>query len=169
MIARTYAAEAGTSGVPAFTYVDEPGLGLYRASAGKQAHQGNLRIQGAAEITGTLVVAGAITASGGIGGITNPVAGVAGGYKLARGTVTPASASHTVVTGLTTVVACAVSFKGLQTLTHLFAAGDVGNQAGAPAAGSILVKGLKPTSSTDVTPIDSSTPWSAIDWIAVGT
>jgi hypothetical protein len=168
MIARTYAAEGGTAGVPAFTYVDEPGLGLYRASAGKQAHQGNLRIQGAAEITGALTVLGTITASGGIGGITNPVAGVAASYKLARGAVVPTTAAHTVVTGLTTVVAAVVSFKGPQTLTHMFVAATIGDQAGAPAAGSIVITSLKPTGVADVSPIDASTPWSAIDWIAVG-
>lgn len=106
MIARTYAAEGGTTGTPAFTYVDEPGLGLYRAGAGKQAHQGDLWIQGAAEITGTLTVAGTLTANGGVfAGVTNPIAGVVGGYKRAG----------------------------------------------------------------DVSPIDATTPWSAIDWIAVGT
>ena len=95
--------------------------------------------------------------------------GVAAGYKVARGTVTPTSASHTVVTGLTTVVAAVASLKGAPTLTHMFTAADIGDQAGTPAAGSILVKSYKPTGVADVTPIAATTPWSAVDWICIGT
>src|SRR5574341_192493 len=97
------------------------------------------------------------------------VQGVAAGYKVARGSVTPTSASHTVVTGLTTVVAVVVQFKGAPTLTHMFNSGDIGDQAGTPAAGSFLLKSYKPTASGDVTPIASTTPWAAVDWIAIGT
>lgn len=95
--------------------------------------------------------------------------GVAAGYKLARGTVTPTSGSHTVATGLATVVAAVACLKGAPTLTHMFVAADIGDQAGAPAAGSILIKSYKPTTSGDVTPIAATTPWSAVDWIAIGT
>ena len=118
---------------------------------------------GALQIAGvdkTAVLAAAVAA---------PVAGVAAGYKVARGTVTPTSASHTVVTGLTTVVAVVVSFKGAPSLTHMDVAGNIGDQAGTPAAGSILITSTKPTATGNVTPIDATTPWSAIDWIAVGT
>lgn len=95
--------------------------------------------------------------------------GVAAGYKIARGTLTPVSASDTVVTGLATVVAAVASLKGAPSLTHMFVAADIGNQAGAPAAGSILIKSYKPTGAADVTPIAATTPWSAVDWIAIGT
>lgn len=101
-------------------------------------------------------------------GGSNVISGV-GAYKIARGTVTPTSASHTVVTGLDTVVACVVSLKGAPTLTHTLVAGDVGNQSGAPAAGSIIIKSYKPTSSSDTTPVAATTPWSEVDWIAIGT
>lgn len=97
------------------------------------------------------------------------IQGVAAGYKIARGTVTPVSASDTIATGLAIVVAVIVSFKGAPSLTHMFNYGDVGNQAGAPAAGSFLLKSSKPTGAADVTPIASTTPWSAVDWIAIGT
>jgi len=97
------------------------------------------------------------------------VQGVAAGYKVARGTVTPVSASDTVVTGLSTVVAAVASLKGAPTLTCMFVAADIGNQAGAPAAGSIYIKTYKPTAAADVTPIASTTPWSAVDWISIGT
>lgn len=97
------------------------------------------------------------------------VQGVAAGYKLARGTVTPTTASDTVVTGLATVVAAVASFKGAPTLTHMFNVADIGNQAGAPAAGSIYIKSYKPTATGDVTPTAATTPWGAVDWIAIGT
>lgn len=103
------------------------------------------------------------------GSLNTVVAGVAAGYKIARGTVTPTSASHTVATGLTTVVAAVASLKGSPTLTHLWVGADIGNQSGAPAAGSILIKSWKPTSSSDVTPVAATTPWGAVDWIAIGT
>ncbi|MHB8916538.1 MAG: hypothetical protein ACYC4H_00810 [Desulfocucumaceae bacterium] len=95
--------------------------------------------------------------------------GVAAGYKIARGTLTPATASDTVVTGLATVVAAVASLKGAPSLTHMFVAADIGDQAVAPAAGSILIKTYKPTGAADVTPIAATTPWSAVDWIAIGT
>jgi hypothetical protein len=90
-------------------------------------------------------------------------------FKTARGTTTPTSAAHTVATGLTTVVAVVASFKGAPTLTHMLLAADVGNQAGAPAAGSFILRGYKPTAVGDVTPIAATTPWGAVDWIAIGT
>ena len=94
--------------------------------------------------------------------------GVAAGYKIARGTLTQISASDTVVTGLATVVAAVASLKGAPSLTHMFVAADIGTQAGAPAAGSILIKSYKPTGAADVTPLAATTPCSAVDWIAIG-
>ncbi len=89
--------------------------------------------------------------------------------KVARGTATPGTASDTIVSGLATVVAVVVSLKGAPSLTHFISAGDIGDQAGTPAAGSFLLKSYKPTGSGDVTPIAATTPWSAVDWIAIGT
>ena len=101
--------------------------------------------------------------------VESPVAGIADGYKVARGTATPGTASDTIVSGLATVVAVVVSLKGAPSLTHFISAGDIGDQAGTPAAGSFLLKSYKPTGSGDVTPIAATTPWSAVDWIAIGT
>lgn len=98
-----------------------------------------------------------------------PIAGVASGYKIARGTVTPTNTSTTIATGLATVVAVVVSFKGNPSLTHMYNAASVGNQAGAPAAGSFVLTALKPTAANDATPIAATTPWSAVDWVAIGT
>jgi hypothetical protein len=88
---------------------------------------------------------------------------------VARGTVTPTSASHTVATGLATVVAAVAVSRDAVTLTHMFTQADIGDQAGTPAAGSILIVSQKPTATGDVTPIASTTPWTAVDWVAVGT
>lgn len=101
--------------------------------------------------------------------LTNAIQGAAVGYKIARGVVTPTSASHTVVTGLATVVAAIAQLNGAPTMTHMFTEADIGDQAGTPAAGSILVLSQKPTASGNVTPIASSTPWGEVGWIAIGT
>jgi len=96
------------------------------------------------------------------------LAGVASGYKVARGTVTPTSASHTVATGLATVVAAVASARTFE-LTHMFTGASIGNQTDAPVAGSILIISEKPTATGNVTPVAATDPWSVVEWIAVGT
>lgn len=100
--------------------------------------------------------------------LANAVVGL-GQYKVARGVHTPTTASDTVVTGLATVVAVVATAEGPPTLTHMFTTADIGDQAGTPAAGSILIKTHKPTGAADVTPIDATTPWQSVNWIAIGT
>ena len=102
--------------------------------------------------------------------ITNAVNGLASGYAIARGEHTQAAASDTVVTGLATVVAVAISPR-TQTLKQLWFAASIGDQAGTPAAGSILITSKKPTAVDDVTPIDATdfTDNIKVNWIAVGT
>lgn len=99
------------------------------------------------------------------------VAGVAAGYKLARGVHTQVAASDTIVTGLATVVAALATFQSAPTIKQLSVTADIGNQTGAPAAGSILVKTFKPTAVNDVTPIPATdfTDNIKFGWIAVGT
>lgn len=106
-----------------------------------------------------------------IGGVvkTNVVIGTAAGLKVARGTLTPDAQSKTVVTGLTTVVAAIAQLKGAPTINHSMVAADVGDQNGAPAAGSILIKSYKPASNADPTPATATANWVAVDWIAIGT
>lgn len=97
--------------------------------------------------------------------------GVGSSYKIARGVHTQVAASDTVVTGLTTVVAVVASFQSNPTVKQLFCAATIGDQAGAPAAGSILLKTFKPTAVNDVTPT-AATDFSenlVVAWIAVGT
>lgn len=92
-------------------------------------------------------------------------------YKIARGVHTQVAASDTVVTGLSTVVAVVTSFQSAPTVKQLYIAGDIGNQSGAPAAGSVLIKSYKPTA------VDNCTPTAATDfsenlvfgWVAIGT
>lgn len=91
-----------------------------------------------------------------------------GVLKMAAGVVTPTSASHTVATGLSTVVAAVAQMNTAPDLTHMWTQADIGDQAGTPAAGSILITSQKPTAAGDVTPTASSTPWNEVDWIAVG-
>lgn len=96
------------------------------------------------------------------------VVGVATGYKLARGVAT-ITGSGTVVTGLTTVVSVVVTMQADASLTNgVSATATIGDQAGTPAAGSVILKVWKPTASGDVTPIASAAAV-AVNWIAVGT
>jgi hypothetical protein len=97
--------------------------------------------------------------------------GVAGGYKVARGVHTQVAASDTIVTGLATVVAVAVGFGGAPTVKQLFCSGEIGDQAGTPAAGSVLIKTYKPTAVNDVTPTAATdfTDNVKIAWVAIGT
>ena len=100
--------------------------------------------------------------------VTTPVAGVAAGYIVARGVFTPTDGSEDVVTGLTTVVAAVSALVATPVLTHMWSQATIGDQAGAPAAGSIRVVNRKPTGSGDVSPADATTPFVDVAWIAVG-
>ena len=95
--------------------------------------------------------------------------GVGASYKVARGVSTIDAASKDVATGLTTVVAVVVSMVGDPSLTHMHSSGTVGDQAGAPAAGSVRIKSWKPTATGDVTPIAATSPFGNVAWIAIGT
>lgn len=97
--------------------------------------------------------------------------GVAAGYKIARGVHTQVAASDTVVTGLATVVAVIVGFGGAPTVKQLFCAGSIGDQAGTPAAGSVLITTYKPTAVNDVTPTAATdfTDNVKVAWVAIGT
>lgn len=100
------------------------------------------------------------------------VVGVAAGYKVARGQTSTASASDTVVTGLATVVSVTASLDDNPVVGCSFASASIGDQAGTPAAGSILVKTWKPTTAgaagnPDV--IAATTFTKKVNWIAVGT
>jgi hypothetical protein len=104
------------------------------------------------EVGGTLTVAGTLTS-----------------YKVARGQIITDSASVTVVTGLATVVAAVANLESAPVLACDRANANIGNQAGAPAAGSILITTWMPTSSSVTTPIAATTFSKVVNWIAIGT
>lgn len=104
--------------------------------------------------------------------VANPVAGVAAGYKIARGQHVQAAAADTIVTGLATVVSVVAQFDSAPTVKQFMVSSSIGDQAGSPAAGSIIISTFKPTNNTnDVTPIPATdfTDNLKINWIAIGT
>jgi hypothetical protein len=98
-----------------------------------------------------------------------PIAGAGSGLKLARGQQNTVTAVDTVATGLTTVVAAVASLDSDPGDDPMLATASIGDQAGAPVAGSILVKTWKNTGGTDPTPLAASTFGKKVNWIAIGT
>jgi hypothetical protein len=98
------------------------------------------------------------------------VSGVANGYKIARGRHTQVAAQDTVVSGLATVVAVIVTPESY-TVNQQWFSGAVGDQAGAPAAGSFYINSWKATATGNTTPIAATSFVDniAVDWVAIGT
>ena len=96
-------------------------------------------------------------------------AAVAAGYKIARGQLTTVTASDTVVTGLATVVSVVASLDSDPVDDPFMCTASIGDQAGTPAAGSVLIKTWKNTGGTDPTPTAAGTFSKKVNWIAVGT
>lgn len=96
-------------------------------------------------------------------------AGVAAGYKIARGQATTVTAVDTVVTGLATVVAVIVSLESDPSDDPFMVSAQVGDQIATPVAGSIIIKSWKNTGGTDPTPLAATTFAKKVNWIAVGT
>jgi hypothetical protein len=94
---------------------------------------------------------------------------VAAGYKIARGQLTTVTAADTVVTGLATVVSVVASMDSDPTDNPEWASATIGDQAGSPAAGSVIVKTWQNTGGTDPTPVAATTFSKKVNWIAVGT
>jgi len=122
---------------------------------------GALHLNGAA-----LFDASEVDQSATLGGGQTTVAGVGSNYKIARGQLTNATASDTVVTGLTTVVAAVASLEAGPVVGSEVATARVGDQAGTPAAGSIFVETWKTLGGT---PAAATTFSLAVNWIAIGT
>lgn len=96
------------------------------------------------------------------------VAALAAGYKVAAGQTTTATASDTVDTGLATVLAATANLEDAPVVGCDRAQAVIGNQGGAPAAGSIYIKTYKPTATNDATPIAATTTGKKVNWIAIG-
>lgn len=138
-------------------WVEDPNTVLAGPASGSDAGEAAFRGLVAADIPGS--------AAGGFVALA-----IAAGYKVARGEHTQVAASDTIVTGLATVVAVVVAPR-TRTVKQLFFNASVGDQAGTPAAGSILVTSQKPTAVNDVTPIAATdfTDNIKVNWIAIGT
>lgn len=101
------------------------------------------------------------------GNVAAGVAGVAAGYKVARGTATlDGSNPTTVATGLTTIVAAVVGLKSATApgddpswLSHNYTGSD----------GNLDIYAWKNTGGTDPTLVASTNNSATVDWIAVGT
>ena len=96
-------------------------------------------------------------------------AAVAAGYKIARGVHTTVAASDTVVTGLATVVAIIATLGSDPVAGAQFITATIGDQAGAPAAGSVYIKSWKATATGDTALIAGTTFSKLVNWIAIGT
>lgn len=97
--------------------------------------------------------------------------GVAGGYKIARG-VGSITGTGTVVTGLATVVAVtATAQDDLDGDALAGVSATIGDQAGAPAAGSVILKCWKVTTggAAGNPTLIAATAAKSVNWIAVGT
>lgn len=88
--------------------------------------------------------------------------------KVARGQLTTVTAADTVVTGLSTVAAVTVSLESDPGDDPFMASAQIGDQAGAPAAGSIIIKTWKNTGGTDPTPLAATTFAKKVNWVAIG-
>jgi predicted RecA/RadA family phage recombinase len=91
-----------------------------------------------------------------------------GGGKMVMGQSTTVTASDTIVTGLGTLTSVVVSFDSDPSDDPQFVSGSIGDQAGAPAAGSFLLKTWRNTGGTDPTPIAATTFARKVNWIAFG-
>ena len=89
--------------------------------------------------------------------------------RVAAGQATTVAASDTIVTGLSTVVLAIASLDSDPVDDPFMVTASIGDQAGSPAAGSILIKTWKNTGGTDPTPAAATTFSKKVNWIAIGT
>lgn len=129
-----------------------------------------------AEIRGTTINIGAgatLKAGGSAVGLTgtalaNVVGSPTNGRRYVAGQITTTTATDTVVTGLTTVEACGGTYDTDPADANFLVSVTKGDQAGAPAAGSIIVKSWK-TDGTDPTPTAATSLSKVVSWWAWGT
>jgi hypothetical protein len=89
--------------------------------------------------------------------------------KFARGTRTTVAASDDIDTGLAIVLGAGACLESDPVLTCDRGQAFIGDQAGAPAAGHILIKTFMPTSVSNPTPIPATTFTKKVNWWAIGT
>jgi len=91
-----------------------------------------------------------------------------GGLKMAAGVHETIDADDTIVTGLSAVVAVVATLESDPVAGAQSATATIGDQAGAPAAGSIQIKTWKATAAGDTALIAATTFGKKVNWIAVG-
>lgn len=94
--------------------------------------------------------------------------GALGLLKVAAGQLTTVTATDTVVTGLASVISVVASYETDPADANVFVSAQIGDQAGSPAAGSIIIKTWKSGDGADVTPVAASAFSKKVNWIAVG-
>jgi hypothetical protein len=121
------------------------------------------------ESGGALKIAGTDKTSALAATVASPLAGTSSAKKFVAAQISTASAADTVVTGLTTVIACGATLDDSPGDDPMLVSATIGDQAGTPAAGSIIVKTWKNTGGTDPTPQAASTFTKKVNWWAYGT
>lgn len=91
-----------------------------------------------------------------------------GGLKLVGGQATTVAASDTIVTGLSLLYGAVATLDDNLIDDPSWVSASIGDQAGAPAAGSFLLKTWKNTGGTDPTPAAATTFSKKVNWIAFG-
>lgn len=81
---------------------------------------------------------------------------------------TTAAASDTIVTGLSTVLGAIATLDSAPVDDPFLVIASIGDQAGSPAAGSILINTYKNTGGTDPTPAAATTFSKKVNWLAWG-
>jgi hypothetical protein len=100
--------------------------------------------------------------------VANPVGGAAAALRIAQG-VAAVTGTATVATGLTTVTSVQCTSQDDMDGTNLAAvSATVGNQSGAPVAGSVILKAWKITGAGNAALI-AATAAKNLNWFAVGT
>lgn len=151
----------GTPGVSATGLGATPGA-LLIDTTNKVLYQNT----GTAQAPTWTKILGGITLSAAV--VNSLVAGLAAGYKIARGVHETVAASDTVATGLASVAAVVVSLESDPVLTCDGVTASIGDQAGAPVAGSIYIKTWMRTAVGDATPIAATAFTKKVNWIAIG-
>lgn len=98
-----------------------------------------------------------------------PKAKIKSGFNFVRGQHTTVAASDTIVTGLSHVIAAWAILDDAPVAGAQHAQASIGDQAGTPAAGSILVKTWKATATADTALIAATTFGKKVNWFAIGT
>lgn len=87
--------------------------------------------------------------------------------RVVGGQLTTATAADTVVTGLSKVLGVVASYDSDPADANTYVSATIGDQAGTPAAGSVIIKTWK-QSGTDPTPIAADAFSKKVNWIAFG-